>query len=319
MDHFNKVVVVGSLAFDHVMSLPGRMGDFIQRDKIDRLNVSFTVDSLRKEFGGTGGNCAFSLGLFGLQPMLVSAWGHDAEAYKEHLDAVRVNTEKVVTDEELYSAWGHVMTDIEENQLWMFYPGAMRKLSEINLKEIVQPGDLVALLPSQPDVYFQHVQQLSEMEGVAILFDPAFFIPNMFREQLQLGIEKAAIVIGNDYEIDAMEKKLGNQVEDWLQGDRVVVETRSKKGSVIWQGDHMWQIPAVIVEDPKDPTGAGDAFRSGFLAGYMKGLSLEVCGRMGALVAAISVEKPGTQTHWFDVPGFKERYREEYKEELPWD
>lgn len=315
MVDFSRIVVVGSIGFDHVMELGCKISDYILPEKIDRLNVSFTVDTMRKEFGGTGGNCAYTLGLLGIEPVLVGAWGHDAEAYREHLEAVGVNLGHVLVDPNVYSAWGHVMTDINENQMWMYYPGALKRMSEIDLKALLQPRDIVVLMPSEPKAYVKHLHQLVE-ERAAFVFDPAFFVPNLSPEELTLGIDHAAIVIGNDYEIELMQQKTGKTLQDWLRDDLIVIETEGDKGSTIWQGNEFFRIPTVQVESAHDPTGAGDTYRAGFLAGFVKNLPLAVCGRMGSLAAAYCVEKPGTQVFGYSMDEFKARYKESFGEEL---
>lgn len=299
-----RVVVVGSVGFDHIMNLPGTFSEWIMPDKIHRLNVSFTVGSLRKEFGGTGGNCAYSLGLLGLKPYLVGILGNDARLYREHLKAAGVFTDYLTTKPEILSASGQVMTDMDDNQIWSYYPGPLVGMKAIALDKIVRPGDLVALLPSEPVAFGVHLEQMVS-RGVEFLFDPAFFIPNLSKEQLMRGITQARIVIGNDYEIALMERKTGTKKSWWLKNPKtIVVETLGPQGSVVRRGQETWQIPAVPVKKVVDPTGAGDAYRAGFLAGYMTGKGLGDCGWWGATVAAKTVERYGTQTHQLSGVGF---------------
>lgn len=314
--NYERIVVVGSVGFDSIMELPGRFGDYIMADSIDQLNVSFTVETLRREFGGTGGNCAYGLGLLKQKPMLVSAWGQDSEAYQAHLQAVQVDLSHVLVDETIFSATGHVMTDADHNQMWMFYPGALKRMVEINLQHLVRKTkDLVLLMPSQPTVFAKHLREAVEF-GVDFIFDPAFFIPNLSGKELMLGISHAKIVFGNDYEIGLIEKKTNTVVEDWIRGGVIIVRTLGKHGSYIWQAGNVWEVPVVKPESVADPTGAGDAYRAGFLAGYLQGLDLETCGRMGALISAYKVEKPGTQTYGFSVSEFKKRYKKAFGVDL---
>jgi adenosine kinase len=312
---YKRAVVVGSIGFDHVMSLPGKIDDYIVADKLHKLNVSFTVDTLRREFGGTGGNCAFAMGLLGQKPILISSWGNDAEAYAEHLRAVGVGTDRILMTSEDFSAWGHVMTDIDDKQIWMYYPGPLKRMSEIKLGLLLEPGDLVLLMPSEPKAFVGHLEEVIELEQ-PFLFDPAFFVPNLTDYQLQLGIKHAKMVIANEYEIELMEHKTTKPLADWLIGDKVVIKTLGSGGSEIYQGSQTWRIPVAKPARVGDPTGAGDAYRGGLVAGLLKGLPLPVCGRIGSLVAAYCVEKEGTQTHGFGMPEFLARYTENFAETL---
>lgn len=314
--NYDRVVVVGSVGFDSIMNLPGRFGDYIMPESIDQLNVSFTVETYRKEFGGTGGNCAYAMGLLKQKPMLVSSWGSDAEAYEEHLKAVGVGLSKMMKLSDEVSASGHVMTDVDHNQMWMYYPGALKRMVEINIQDVVRKTkDLVMLMPSQPQAFSKHLREVVEF-GVDFVFDPSFFVPNLSGNELELGITHAKIIMGNDYEIGLMEKKTRRKLEDWVKGGVVIVRTLGKNGSYIWHGGDVWEIPVAKPEQSIDPTGAGDAYRAGFLTGYVKGMDLQTCGRMGALTAAYKVEKPGTQTYGFEVKDFVRRYEKEFGEEL---
>ena len=312
---FSRIVVAGSVAFDHILQLPGRFSDFILPDRLDRLNVSFTVETMRVEFGGTGGNCAYTLGLLGQGVVLVSSWGKDAEAYSEHLENVGVDLSGVMTDPNVYTATGHVMTDVDGNQMWMFYPGALKRCGEIMIREIAKETDFLVLMPSQPDSFAKHLHEAVEYRK-SFMFDPAFLIPNLNSEDLDLGIEHAKIIVGNDYEIGLMERKTDTRLSDWLRGEKIVIKTMGSHGSYIWHKDEVWEIPAAKLAQEGDPTGAGDTYRSGFLAGFVKNLPLQVCGRMGSLAAVYCAEKPGTQTHGFTMDEFKARYKENFGEDL---
>ena len=303
MKKYSGIVVVGSVGFDVIMGLPGRFADWIMPEKIGELNVSFTVESLRREYGGTGGNCAYTLGLLGVKPRLVSVLGKDGLGYRKHLARVGVDVSELGMDKSSFSAVGHVMTDKDNNQIWSYYPGPLVKMEDYRLQMLVKPGDLVVLLPSYPKAFGKHLREVVKM-GNDFLFDPAFFIPNLSVADLGLGLREAAIVIGNEYEITLMEKRTGIKVRE---GNKIVIMTMGERGSVIYQGAKRWQIPAVKVKRIVDPTGAGDAYRAGFLVGYIAGNYPEECGRMGALTGAWCVEHQGTQNHQFTHKEFRER------------
>ncbi len=171
----------------------------------------------------------------------------------------------------------------------------------------------MALLPSEPRAFKKHLKELSKIKA-HFLFDPAFFIPNLSPAELAMGIQSADIIIGNDYEIALMEKKIHKRMSQWSdkRGDRggvIIIRTLGPKGSEIYHGSWKYQIPAAKVKRVNDPTGAGDAYRAGFIAGYIWGEALETCGKMGATAAAYTVEKYGTQTHRFSLSQFQSRLK----------
>lgn len=313
-NRYQRVVVVGSVGFDVIMSLPGKFADWIMPDKIHQLNVSFTVNTMRRDYGGTGGNCAYTLGLLGMKPRLVGILGKDGEAYRRHLKRAGVDLSNLTINREMFSAVGHVMTDRVDNQVWSYYPGPLNSLRGIRLQGIVKTGDFVALLPSNPEAFVKHLREVIKL-GNDFLFDPAFFIPNLSAGELLMGIKNARIVIGNDYEISLLENKTHTTMASWLDGQivkskpTIVIKTLGERGSEIRQGKQVWRIPAAKPAAVVDPTGAGDAYRAGFLKGFVEGKPLAVCGRMGSVAAAYTVEQMGTQTHYFTGREFRKRLK----------
>lgn len=293
------------------MNLPGVFSDWIMPDKIHQLNVSFTVETLRREYGGTGGNAAYSLGLHHAHPRLVSRLGHDAIEYIHHLTKHGVDVEQVVIDPELHAASGHVMTDRDDNQIWSYFPGPLPKLAELTVDEIATKKDLLVLMPSEPSAFASLLKQ-AIAGGYDYLFDPAFFIPNLSEDELAKGIAHARIIIGNDYEIGLMEQRTTSKVTDWLKDDTIVITTLGSKGSEIRQGYKRIMIPIAKGIKLVDPTGAGDAYRAGFLAAYNRGLDLETAGRWGSLTAGYAVEHYGTQQHHFTPSSFAKRLKQAF-------
>lgn len=304
----SSVIVTGSLAFDHIMNLPGTFGDYILPDKIHMLNVSFLVDTLRKEFGGTGGNIAYNLALLGIKVRLVAAIGSDGNDYLIWLKQNGVDVNRVKKFNDILTASGFVITDTKDNQIWSFYGGAMRRASQLSLQSIKLKPDLVVIAPNDPQVMIQYAKECQKRSW-NYLFDPAFYIPMISKKDLALAVKRAKIVIGNDYEITMLKRKIGD-VETERQ---MWITTLGEKGSIIRQGGKEWKIPAAKVRSVVDPTGAGDAYRAGFVAGYVAGEAVPVCGRMGAVCAAYTVEKYGTQTHKFSQKEFEQRYETNFR------
>lgn len=314
-----SIVVTGSLAFDQIMNMQGRFADHIMPDKLHVLNVSFSVDTLRKEYGGTGGNVAYTLALLGLRPRLVAALGEEDEAYKNRLEALGVDVSLVRIFAGEKTALGTVVTDRDDNQIWSFFLGAFARSHELSLFPRSSFGlelgnkdrDFFVLIgPNDPKAGIKFVRECIKTR-VPYMFDPAFQIPHYSKADLRLAVEHAEVIIGNDYEIALMRDKL--QATSYKpQATQVWITTLGKKGSLIRQGNLEYRIKAAKVQNPCDPTGAGDAYRAGFLAGYIKVRNLDVCGQMGSVAAAYTVEKYGTQTHKFTRKEFEVRYRNEF-------
>lgn len=306
-----SVIVTGSLAFDHIMNLPGVFSDYIMPDKIHSLNVSFLVDTLRKEFGGTGGNIAYNLALLGVKAELVAAVGSDGDEYIGWLVKNKVGIEGVKKFSDVLTACGFVITDRRDNQIWNFYGGAMRQARRLSLLSIKVRPSLVVIAPNDPKAMIQYAKECQKNHW-DYLFDPAFYIPSLSKPDLAMAVSGAKVVIGNDYENTLLERKIANG--KWrIANSQIQITTLGEKGSVVRQGDKKYKIPAAKVRAVVDPTGAGDAYRAGFVAGYLQGLALKVCGRMGAVCAAYTVEKYGTQTHQFSRKEFKRRYEANFR------
>lgn len=290
MKNYKRIVVTGSIAFDHIMTMPGRFKDHIMPDKIHVLNVSFLMDKFRREYGGTGANVCYSLALMNTPCLLVASAGNDLGDYLEHLKQfpeIDLEALKVVKDESTANAFA--MTDLDDNQIWAFYQGAMQKAREINLSYFLKDGDYILIGPNDPEAMKKYVDEAIE-SGTPYMFDPAFAIPHFMDDELDKAIKHADILIGNDYEMELMSRSVD------VDQAKVKVTTRGGEGSLIERGSEKVEVPIEPVEIA-DPTGAGDAYRAGFLAAYIQGKSLEECGKKAAYVAAKAVASPGTQNH----------------------
>jgi adenosine kinase len=310
---FKRVVVTGSLAYDHIMSMPGKFRDHIMPDKIHILNVSFKMQTFRKEFGGTAGNIAYSLALLKTPTLLVASAGRDCQDYLKHLRAVGyLDTSGVRVSKDVQTAQGFVTTDEDDNQIWGFFEGAMKEARNTSLGECLKKGDFLIVAPNDPVATIKFVK-VSVRKNIPYLFDPAFNIPHFSRQDINFSVKNATIVVGNDYEIELIKRRLG--LKKLPENNQVWITTLGSRGSVVKNGGNEWKIPPAKPQDISDPTGAGDAYRAGFIAGFIKQLPLDVCGKMGSLVAAYTVEKYGTQTHKFNVEEFKKRFKKNFKTE----
>lgn len=310
-----KIVVTGSLAYDHIMSMPGRFADHILPDKLHILNVSFIMNTFRQEYGGTGGNIVWNLGLLKTPATLVAAAGEDFGPYKKHLEKANIDLSGLHLYNDTKTARGFVTTDRDDNQIWGFYEGAMKKSSAISLGKYIDSNSLVMIAPNDPVAMTKYVEQSIKL-GAGFMFDPAFNIPHFDKKDLKKAIKYSEILIGNDYEIQLIQNNLKLTKKDLLKLAKLVITTLGEKGARIDSGVKSLLIPPANPKNESDPTGAGDAFRGGFLSGYVRGATLDVCGKMGALAAVYTVEKYGTQTHSYTPEDFAKRYKKNFGEEL---
>lgn len=313
---YKRVVVTGSLAYDHIMSMPGRFRDQIMPDKLHILNVSFIMNTFRQEFGGTGGNVAYSLGLLNTPCVLVGAVGGDFALYKKHLAKNgELDLSGIKAFKNKKTARGFVTTDRDDNQIWGFYGGAMSRSAGIPLKPYLDKVSLLMVAPNDPKAMMKYVNEAINAK-ISYVFDPAFNIAHFALPDLKKAVENSKILIGNDYENTLMMRRLNLSKKSLLKKCHWMITTLGSKGSRIESKDRVISIPPAKPMNESDPTGAGDAYRAGFLAGYVRDLPLPVCGRMGALSAVYTVEKYGTQTHKFTLSEFKKRYKDNFGGEL---
>lgn len=316
---FKKVVVTGSLAYDHIMSMPGHFRDHIMPDKLHILNISFIMNTFRQELGRTAGNIAWSLGLLGIPTVLIAAAGNDFDAYKKHLTRLkRVDISNIFEYKNKLTARGFVTTDSDDNQIWGFYEGAMRAGRKISVKPHLKKDTILMIAPNDPPAMIRYVEE-AQTTKTPYVFDPAFNIPHFDAAFLKKAVKNAFILIGNDYEIELIGKRLGLTKSNLKKNTHILVTTYGSKGARIFSSGKTYIIPPAKPKDESDPTGAGDAFRAGFLAGLIRGYPLEICGKMGALVSVYTVERYGTQTHFFTRREFENRYRKNYHDKFRFD
>ncbi|MCL4417166.1 MAG: PfkB family carbohydrate kinase [Actinobacteria bacterium] len=304
------LIITGSIAYDYIMDFPGIFGDHIMPDKIHNINVSFIVNKFERRCGGVAGNISYNLGLLSTHHTLFSYAGKDFEEYKKHLEKVGVSTKNVLIDRSLHTATGFVMADKNHNQIWGYFYGAADNNYKLKLNSIAKKIDLVVVGPTGAKSSMNMVKQCIKSK-TEYIFDPGFILTEVSDENLELGISHASIIIGNDYEITLIKRR----VKKWksLFKDKIIITTLGAKGSQIETGDKIISIKPVKPKKAVDPTGAGDAWRAGFLAGYQRGFDLKICGQMGSVASTYAIENYGTQEHHFTIEQFKKRYSQSYK------
>lgn len=308
-----KIIVSGSIAFDRIMDYHGLFADNFVPDKIHNINLSFIVDKLSVEFGGTAGNIAYNLALLGEEPEVIATAGTDFGSYRSHLllSGVDPTTIRVVEGELTASAV--VFTDTADNQISAFHPGAGKFPYDTPVETdgralaIVAPGnteDMTALPP-----YFRKKE-------LRYFYDPGQQITTLTTDQLKDGISGAHTLFASDYEFGLIAQKTGWTASSILEHVTNLVVTYGAEGSRVFTKDGEWKVKATPAKDVRDPTGAGDAYRAGFMKGMLLALPLESCAKLGSVVAAYAVETYGTQTHRFTLQEVAERYKKSYGEKL---
>jgi adenosine kinase len=307
-----RIFVTGSIAYDYIMVFPGRFRDHILPDKMHVLSVSFLVDSLTRRRGGTGANIAYNLGLLGEKPLLVGTVGEDFGEYRTWLESHGVDCQTVAVIGEEHTASCFINTDLQDNQITAFYPGAMAHASTLSLADAgVTASDLVVIAPNDPEAMNRYTVECIDA-GIPYLYDPSMQLPRLERADLEKGCRNAQILAGNDYEFGMMAEKLGTREADLRRLVPISVMTRGEAGALITVRDQEFAIPAAKSRAVVDPTGAGDAFRAGFVLGFKEGWPWPLVGRLAALAAVHAVEHPGPQQHSYKLDEFLARYRENF-------
>jgi adenosine kinase len=310
-----RIIVTGSIATDHLMVYRGRFTEQIVPEALDSISVSFLVADLAIRRGGAGANIAFNMGCLGLAPVLVGAVGADFAEYGQWLSEHGVDVSAVHVSETKHTARFLCTTDSDSNQIASFYPGAMSESRDIELKPIVDRfggTDLVLIGPNDPVAMLRHTQECRDL-GYPFAADPSQQLAGLEGDQIADLVEGAAYLFTNTYERSLLERKTGWGEEDVVQRVGVSVMTRGAKGVTVQRPGE----PTISVTPPQelqkaDPTGVGDAFRAGFLAGVEWGVSDERAAQLGCMLATLVIESVGTQEHQYQPETFLQRFSEAY-------
>jgi adenosine kinase len=301
-----KLVVTGSIAFDYLMSFPGRFTEHFLPEHMKRVSLSFLVDTMDKRRGGCAPNIAYTLALLGERPLLMATAGEDFGEYRAWLEAAGIDTSPVQQIAGKFCASFFCSTDVENNQIASFYTGAMADAGQLSFRTVGDCG-LAIVAPNDPGAMVQYAEECRTL-GIPFIFDPGQQCARMSGDELRDGVTGAAIVIVNDYELELLRQKTGLGEVEILGIARALVVTRGEQGSsVITQGGRI-DIEAVTPERIVDPTGVGDAFRGGFMKGLVAGADAETCGRMGSVAATYALEHLGGTSHSYSREEFARRY-----------
>jgi adenosine kinase len=302
-----QIFVSGSLAFDRIMSFPGRFSDHILPDKIHILNVCFVVDGMEEKFGGTAGNIAYNLALLGERPLIVGCAGRDFAPYAAWLEKLGLPLSGIRVIEEDFTAGAYITTDQADNQITGFNPAAMRHSSRFDFAAVDPNDSLVIVSPGNVEDMCGHPRVCRKL-GIPYVFDPGQQITVLSGAQLAEAVEGSLALVTNDYELELIKKATELDTEQLLGLTRAIVTTLGEQGSRIVQKNIVTEVPAVPARTVADPTGAGDAFRAGLLKGLAQGLTLPEAARLGSTCASFAVEHKGTQVHCFTDAEFSARF-----------
>jgi adenosine kinase len=300
-------LICGSLAYDTVMVFEGRFKDQILADRIHILNVSFLVPSLQRNFGGCAGNIAYNLRLLGEAVAPMGTVGDDFAPYLAWLLEQGVDTRSIRVLPGSYTAQAFITTDLDDNQITAFHPGAMSR-SELNTVPTDAGVRIGVIAPDGRNGMIEHAAQFSAAD-IPWLFDPGQGLPMFDGAELRAFVAGAAWVAVNDYEGELLKERTGLSYAEIAAQVRALVVTRGAQGSQIYADGREYSIPIAPVAAVVDPTGCGDAYRAGLIHGVLRGLDWETTGRIAALMGACKIEQHGTQNHRFSRVQFAERYQ----------
>ena len=305
-----NTVVTGSIAYDYLMSFPGKFTEHFLPEHMNRVSLSFLVDSMVKRRGGCAPNIAYTLALLGERPLLMATAGEDFGEYRRWLEAAGIDTSLVVEIDGKFCASFFCSTDQDNNQIASFYTGAMADAGQLSFRTVRDCG-LAIIAPNDPGAMVQYAEECRTLD-IPFIFDPGQQSARMSGDDLRDGVSGAAIVIVNDYELELLRQKTGMSEADILREARALVITRGEHGSTVATEDEWIDVAAVTPHRIVDPTGVGDAYRGGLMKGIVLGLPYETCARMGSVAAAYVLEHLGGLSHSYTWEEFQNRYEQHF-------
>jgi len=308
-------LICGSIAYDTIMVFHDRFRNHILPDQLHILNVAFLVPDMRREFGGCAGNIAYNLRLLGGAPLIMAAVGDDYAPYASRLESLQLAQTYIRAVPGTFTAQAFITTDLDDNQITAFHPGAMNSSHENPVRRELGAG-LAIIGPDGKQGMQQHARECAEL-GVPFLFDPGQGLPMFSREELEEFLRKASYVAVNDYEGKMLEEKTGRKLEELARGVKALVVTLGAQGSLILAGGRRHEIPAAKADAVVDPTGCGDAYRAGLLYGIARGWEWPDTGKLASLMGAIKIAHRGAQNHAPSRADIDARFRRAFGHSLP--
>jgi adenosine kinase len=305
-----KTLITGSMAFDTIMVFEDHFKNHILPEQTHILNVSFLVPQMTRFFGGCAGNIAYTLKLLGGNPVIMATVGEDFGPYQRYLAERGLSTDHIRIIEDSFTAQAFITTDIANNQINAFHPGAMNEAHQNHVADASEIA-LGIISPDGADAMLQHAAEFAE-QGVPFIFDPGQQLPRFDGEQLRTFLSQATYAVVNDYESELLLDRTGLSCADIAAQLDAFVITRGAEGSEVYIQDEVIHVPAAPISQAVDPTGCGDAYRSGVLYGLALGKDWKTCAQLGSVCGAIKIEHHGTQSHNFTYDEFIQRYTETF-------
>lgn len=309
-----NIVCNGSIAYDYLMTFPGYFKEHIIPEHLDKISLSFLVDSMIRQRGGIAPNIAYTLALLGEKPHLMGTVGEDFEDYRKWLEEKGIDCQYVKVIEGDYTASFFANTDLANNQICSFYTGAMAHAANYSMDVIKEKPDLVIISPNDPIGMDNYVREC-QAKNIPYLYDPSQQTVRLSGEQLCRGVQGAYSLFVNEYEYELVQKHSCLKPEEIKECVKILVVTLGEKGSVIYSEGKEYNVSVVEPEKIIDPTGVGDSYRGGFVKGLSMKADLKTCGQMGAVAAAYCLEQRGTQNHHYSKKEFVERYRKSFNDQ----
>ena len=305
-----STIICGSIAYDTIMVFHDRFKNHILPDKLHILNVAFLVPDMRREFGGCAGNIAYTLKMLGGDPLVMATVGDDYAPYGERLDTLEIAQRHVRKVAGTFTAQAFITTDLDDNQITAFHPGAMNHSHENHVSD-ARGAKLGIVAPDGREGMLQHAREF-HAAGIPFIFDPGQGLPMFSGDELLEFVRQAEYVTVNDYEAQMLQERTGRSIEQLSKLVSAFVVTLGARGSVIYTGGRPIEIECVKPKEVVDPTGCGDAFRAGVLYGLAADLDWPTTGRLASLLGSIKIEQRGGQNHRFTRDEIAQRYREAY-------
>jgi adenosine kinase len=304
-------LICGSVAYDTILVFPDQFKAHILPDKLHILNVAFLVPEMRREYGGCAANIAYGLTLLGDAALPMATAGHDFGPYRDRMISKGISVEHIKVIDEAFTAQAFITTDLDDNQITAFHPGAMQYAHLNKVSDLRAKIGLGIVAPDGRQAMIEHAAQFAAA-GIPFIFDPGQGLPMFTGAELGEFIERAAWMAVNDYEWGLVQQKTGLTQAQITDKVRALIVTRGADGSVIYTKERTWTIPCVKAKAVVDPTGCGDAYRAGLIHGLLHGLDWESTGRLASLMGAIKIESRGPQNHEFTRPELMRRYGENF-------
>ncbi len=305
-----SALICGSFAYDTIMVFHDRFKHHILPEQVHILSVSFLVPDLRREFGGCAGNIAYNLKLLGGDALPMGTVGMDFLSYKDWLQRWEINCRHVTTIDHAYTAQAFITTDLDDNQITAFHPGAMNFAHQNKVTD-AKGVKLGIIAPDGREGMIEHAAQFAQA-GIPFMFDPGQGMPMYNGDELMTFMEQATWAAFNDYELQLMQQRTGQSAQELAKSVEALVVTHGAQGSTVYAKGKQIKVPAARPAVLADPTGCGDAYRAGLLYGLNKGCDWETTGRIASLMGAIKIEKHGTQNHRFTQEEFAARFKESF-------